>query len=438
MSFSDFITNRLGFKSQSCDSGGYDVQIQDGKIIGNPYCDMGISKSVLSKSELGIAYEKISCVATSIDLISNNMQMIEPMFWNDEKRESVEYPADKKLKMLRNRFEKPNSTDNRKTFISKSVKNYNLFGVVYYGFILDLANQITSIKILDDANVVPFVDMSGSKIDNYTVNNAGIYSGKYLFNGSYYTNEDDPKKILAPYINNSACFQYIPASPLQGCGLEVLMYWFGCYHNKSLLSNGARPSLAILIKSLLNPKHREQLREEIRLRHSGSSNAGSAIILDGSADKEIKQLSQNNKDMEFNAILKSSEDSIYKRLGTNWVLGEKINSKDLQKGMEIFFDMTVCPMFQGMFNHIFNVYKYYNSTYNNLSIFYLEQDIPALRPRFLSVMKDMPNLGIFTIGERRKMYGYQLLGDERDNELTVQTVKVTQTGNSGTNDTEFS
>ena len=279
--------------------------------------------------------------------------------------------------------------------------------------------------------------MRNSKIDNYTVMNSGAFDGKYISSGSYYQHEQNANIILAPFINSSPQIKYRPASFLQGCGIEALMYWFGCYHNKSLLTNGARPSLAILIKSMLNPKHREKLREEIRVRHSGSNNAGSAIILDGAADKDIKQLSQNNKDMEFNAALESAKAAIQERLGTNWVLGKNINSRDLQKGMEIFFDMTVCPMFQGIFNHIFDVYKYFNPKHNNLSIFYLEQDVPALRPRFLAMMKDLPNLGIFTIAERRKLYNYPPLGDDRDNDLAIQTVKVTQTGASGTNDTEF-
>lgn len=437
MSLTNSIMGRLGFGSSQCETADYEVQVQDGKIIGNPYLDFGQSKTMLTPTELGVAYERVSCVGTSIDLISSNMQMIEPVFWDDEKRESMEYPTDKSLRALRTRLERPNALDNRKSMIAKSVKSYLCFGAVYYAILLDAKNQIVSIKVVDFHNVMPNADATSGRISDYRVINAGSYNGDYVFNGRYYVEKEDKLKILAPFSNNSVNLQYLPASILQGCGLETLMYWYGCYHNKSLLSNGARPSLAILIKSLLSPKQRKSLKEDIRLRHSGAGNAGSAIIVDGAADKEIKQLSQNNKDMEFNETLKSAEESVYKRLGTNWILGKNINSKDMQKGMEMFFDMTVCPLFQSFFNHIFDVYKYYNPKYSNLSMFYLEQDIPALRPRFLNMMKDMPNLGIFTIEERRKMYNYQPLGDERDNELTVQTVKVTQSGNSGVNDTEF-
>lgn len=219
------------------------------------------------------------------------------------------------------------------------------------------------------------------------------------------------------------------------------MYWYGCYHNKSLLKNGARPSLVFLIKSLLNPKAREQLKSEIRIKHSGAGNAGNVIIMDGAADKDIKQLSQNNKDMEFNETLKAAEDAIYKRLGTNWVLDKKANTKDLDKGMEMLFDLTICPLFQNIYNYLFSACKYFalkTGNYDDYSIFYLEQDIPALRPRFLQMMKDLPNLQIFTVAERRAMYNFKPLGDERDNELVVQTVRVTQASNNGENTTGFS
>ena len=439
MGIGSFIMNRMGFADEcsSADSDCCDVEIKDGQMIGNPYASFGNTKTVLSPAELGMAYEKISCVASSVDAISNNMQMIEPVFWDNDKREVLQYSADAKLKAFRRLLERPNANDNRKTFISKSVKNYTLFGAVYYAFILDSQKNIISIKIIDECNVSVFVDASNSKVDNYTISNAGIYSGKYVNTGSYYTCIDDENKILAPYTNSSAVQQCLPASILQGSGIESLMYWFGCVHNQSLLSNGARPSIIFLIKSLLNKKHREQLRNEIRVRHSGAGNAGNAIIIDGAADKDIKQFSQNNKDMEFTSALKAAENAVYKRLGTNWILGEGIEGKDLQKGMEVFYDMTVCPMFQGIFNHIFDVFKYLTSKYQDTSVFYLEQDIPALLPRFMTVMKDMPNLGIFTVKERRKKYNYPPLGDDRDDELTVQSVKVTQSGASGVNETGF-
>lgn len=433
MGIGNFLMNRIGFKSD--DGGSCDIQIQDGKLIGDPYREFGSDGKILMQNELAFAYEKISCIGTGIDLIANNMQMIDPVFWDDEKREAVEYPKDVKLKLFRKLLENPNATDDRMTLTSKAVKSYVLFGVIYYAFVLDNKNQIISIKVLDEFNLTPNVDFANSRIDNYIVNNSGAYNGTYIFNGKYYV---DGQKIIVPLINSSPYPQYMPASILQGCGIEALLYWFGCYHNKSLLSNGARPSLIFLIKSMLTKVHREQLREEVRIRHSGVGNAGSAVIIDGSADKEVKQFSQNNKDMEFNAVLEAAESAIQKRLGTNWILDKKVNSKDIQKGTEMFYDMTVCPMFQRIFNHLFDVFKYYNSTYSYLSIFYLEQDIPALRPRFLATMKEMPNLGIFTVKERRKQFNYSPLGDDRDNEIVVQTVKVSQNEGSGTNDTEFS
>ena len=145
MSVGTYIMNKLGFKSDDCGSGVCDVEIQDGKIIGGSYGDFGSAKTTLSRTELGLAYEKISCIGTGIDLIANNMQMIEPVFWDNDKREAVEYPTDKNIKSLRRLLEKPSATTNRKTFIAQSVKSYVSFGVVYYAFYLGTDKQIISI-----------------------------------------------------------------------------------------------------------------------------------------------------------------------------------------------------------------------------------------------------------------------------------------------------
>lgn len=442
MSLIENVMSRIGFirdiKKDDELCNGCDVAIQDGKVVGTPYHEFSttVKRPVLTPSEMDAAYRQISCVGTSVDTVANNIQMIEPIFWDDNKNEVLPAYSNERLKNLKRIFEKPNATSNRKLFLAKSVKDYILHGVVYYAFVFKGIKPI-SIKIIDANLVTGMPDIANNRMASFLVTNAGGFSGNYVFNGSYYEHEQNKGYILAPYINSDPEVSYLPTSPLLGTGIETLMYWYGCYHNKSLLQNGARPSLVLMIKSLLNPKHREQLREEIKIRHAGAGNAGSAIIIDGSAEKDIKQFSQNNKDMEFSEVLRAAEDGIYKRLGVNWVLGKAVQSKDYETGLMMLFDMTVCPLFQGFYNHIFDVFKSKNMGFEDVKIFYLEQDVPALRPRFLAMMKDMPNLGIFTIEERRKMYNYKPLGDERDKELTVQTVKVTQSGMSGTNDTEF-
>lgn len=429
----DNLLNKIGFvkKVQQETCGGatcYEVEIQDGKTLGNVYSRYDSKDShSLGHSALNAAYERISCVATSIDLIANNIQMIEPVFWDDEKRESMEYPTNKKLKALRRLFEKPNSVDNRKSFLAKCVKNYELFGVIYFAFYME-NDQPISIKIIDDCLVNYFVDNKNARIDRFTVINCGIYSGEYKFNGSYYINTANKKIVLAPYMNTTPDMQYLPTSPLDGCGIETLMYWYGCFHNQSLLKNGARPSLAIMINQMLNPHLKEQLREDIKIRHSGSANTGNTMILDGAADKKIQQLSQNNKDMEFSTILQKAERAIQDRLGTSWVLKDGLQGRDYDKALEMFYDMTICPLFQGIYNHLFDVYKYFNTSFSNLTICFLEQDVPALRGRFLEMMKNLPTLGIFTVNERRKAYNYPPLNDFRGDELTVQSVNVYQQG----------
>lgn len=438
MTLLERMMNKIGFIRDSSLQGSTecDVNIKDGQVVGYSYDGFSGGRPILNENQLTAAYEKISCVGSSIDLISRNMQMMEPVLWNNAEVQPVSYDNDKNLKNFRRLLEKPNSFMNRKTFIDACVKDFVIRGAIYFVFIIE-NKKIVSIKPINGSLVTSFEDIENNRIGSYRIGLAGYYSGEYVFDGRYYRNSSNKNIILAPLINSSSAVSYLPASPLEGTGIETLLYWYGCFHNKSLLENGARPSIIFLIKSMLNPKHRDALREEIRVKHGGARNAGSAMIIDGSADKDVKFASQNNKDMEFSLVLKSAEDAVYRRLGVNWVLGRDVSSKDLPQCMELLYDMTICPMFQLFYNHIFDVFKYFNSGYEDFIVFYLEQDIPALRARFMSMMKDMPTMGIFTVAERRKMYNYPPLGDYRDDELTVQSVKVTQTGASGENTTSF-
>lgn len=436
MSFVDNIMSRVGYIKKEEQPECPNETVFKKWYGSNPYSLFSDNRGVLDTRALEASYTKVACVANSIDIITNNLQMIKPVFCDESNASVIEHPVKKDLRAVSRLFKKPNSTDTVSTFTSKVVKNHIIHGVVYFAFYMD-GKVPNSIKVLNFNDVSEFPDISNNRIGSYLISNSGIYNGQYFFDGMFYKNKTNPNIYLAPLVNPSPQVQYQPASILNGCGVETLLYWYGCYHNKSLLERGARPSLALLFKAAISSKAREQLREELREFFSGVSNSGRPMIIDGAADKEIKELSQNNKDMEFASILKAAEDAIYKRLGTNWILSDKVASKDLSECLEVFYDMTVCPLFEMIYNHLFGICKYFNSALDNYSVCFLEKNIPALRPRFMKMMSDMPNLGIFVIKERRAMYGYPPLGDDRDNELSAPTVKVTQTGKEGENTTAF-
>ena len=63
--------------------------------------------------------------------------MIEPVFYNDVTREFEEKPTDKKLKDFLKLLRKPNATDTKNKFFDKAVKNYAIFGVAYFAFVVN-------------------------------------------------------------------------------------------------------------------------------------------------------------------------------------------------------------------------------------------------------------------------------------------------------------
>tara|TARA_Y100000004_G_scaffold134134_1_gene151645 strand:- start:14875 stop:16929 length:2055 start_codon:yes stop_codon:yes gene_type:complete len=98
---------------------------------------------------------------------------------------------------------------------------------------------------------------------------------------------------------------YYGASPLFAAAVEVDQHNLASNHNINLLSNGARPSGAVVFKPKddqgfsvsLSESQRQQLLTDLNNRFQGSHNAGRPLLLEG--DFDWKEMSLSPKDMDF-------------------------------------------------------------------------------------------------------------------------------------------
>lgn len=94
-------------------------------------------------------------------------------------------------------------------------------------------------------------------------------------------------------------------SPMTAAALEVDQYNMAGQHNINLLSNGARPSGAVVFKPQddagfsvnLSESQRQQLLTDLNNRFSGTANAGRPLLLEG--DFDWKEMGLSPKDMDF-------------------------------------------------------------------------------------------------------------------------------------------
>ena len=98
---------------------------------------------------------------------------------------------------------------------------------------------------------------------------------------------------------------YYGCSPLSAAAVEVDQFNMSSKHNVNLLSNGARPSGAVIFKPKddagfsvnLTESQRQQLLTDLNNRFTGSGNAGRPMLLEG--DFDWKEMGLSPKDMDF-------------------------------------------------------------------------------------------------------------------------------------------
>ena len=98
---------------------------------------------------------------------------------------------------------------------------------------------------------------------------------------------------------------YYGLSPMSAAAVEVDQFNMASKHNVNLLSNGARPSGAVIFKPQdesgfavnLTESQRQQLLTDLNNRFSGAGNAGRPMLLEG--DFDWKEMGLSPKDMDF-------------------------------------------------------------------------------------------------------------------------------------------
>ena len=98
---------------------------------------------------------------------------------------------------------------------------------------------------------------------------------------------------------------YEGCSPLSAAAVEIDQHNLASQHNISLLTNGARPSGAVVFKPKddagfavnLTESQRQQLLTDLNNRFAGSANAGRPMLLEG--DFDWKEMGLSPRDMDF-------------------------------------------------------------------------------------------------------------------------------------------
>ncbi|MDR3224387.1 MAG: phage portal protein [Holosporales bacterium] len=301
---------------------------------------------------------------------------------------------------------KPNSKQHQTTFIEEAISHLLLSGNCYITVVRDDLQNPKELHTLrpDRIRIIP----GKSSIPIGYEYSAGQKSR--LFNVNQETGESDVLHIKL----------FNPLDDWYGMSpVEVAMYSINQHNaiaqqNTSFLQNGGRPSGALMYKSSIDPQKRRELKENLRNLYEGGRNAGKILLLEGNF--EWKEMGLSPKDLDFISGKELSAKEIALSFGVPSILIGCMSSATFSNYKEArynFWEETLIPLLNiiaGEFaNWIRSIFK------TEYKLWYDIDSIPALSKRRESEWKKINNVDFLTINEKREVFGYGPIEDQKPN-----------------------
>lgn len=223
-------------------------------------------------------------------------------------------------------------------------------------------------------------------------------------------------------------------SPLDPIYYEIEQFLNGNIHNNSLLKNGTRPSGVILPDpdssfSYDDDENYEKLKKEIRNYYQGAGNAGNVLILDGT--KDFKELSINNKDMDYGKLKESVAQQIYTNLDIpKPLISEKtMTYSNFKEALFMLYYLNVVPLANFIFEQMtmFLMHRYKGG--EDYRITFDLRDIPALQVVQDEQLERLYKLNVINLNEARVLADYEEVGSDGDKYYITQSMTPIDSSN---------
>ena len=269
---------------------------------------------------------------------------------------------------------------------------------------------------------------------------SGMYEvpGSYRWNTTYF---DETFKIDSELVGNSfrywndletreiwqgldfnptlSCVNHRGLSKASPISLEIQQFVEGNTNNLSVLSRGARPSVAWVsqLDQPLTDEQYERWKEQVT-SYEGAINAGKQVLVDA---VEPKVISTTNKDMEFKENRKAVRTDIFVeyQIPLALVSPEQMTLDNLKTSIFQLYDLSVLPHADNLLTELtlFLMPRYPDS--ENLILTYNPIDIAPLKERAIEENSKLVSMAILTDNELRSRIGYEEL--EGGNSVWKQT-----------------
>lgn len=231
---------------------------------------------------------------------------------------------------------------------------------------------------------------------------------------------------------------YYGLSPMSAAAVEVDQFNMSSKHNVNLLSNGARPSGAVIFKPQddagfavnLSESQRQQLLTDLNNRFSGAGNAGRPMLLEG--DFDWKEMGLSPKDMDFHRLKNMATTDIALCFGVPSQLVGVPDSQTYSNVAEArlaLYEETIIPHLRKMSS---DLNEWLVPLFDDrLTLEFDIDSIPALAERKKKTYENVTSAvreGIMTRNEARKIIGLETVEGADDLYVSANLFPISDEG----------
>ncbi len=313
---------------------------------------------------------------------------------------------------------KPNPQDSRTSFLKAYSSFYDITGEAFFMVTGDKGSEPLEIyvarpqEVTIQASNVPsnlgapgvYYWQSTYFAEIYNLDPSNELGGSYRYWNREGTREFAQVKDFNPLASVN-CLRGMPkAAPLW---LQIQQFILADTNNKSLLSRGARPSVAWVSKldEPLTDEQYQRWKEQVQ-NYEGAINAGRQVLVD---NVEPKMISTTNKDMEFAENRKVVRDDIFSAYGIplSAISSESMTMDNLKVSGLLFYENAVLPMADNLLDELTRLLMPRYRASEDLCLAYNPIDIQALKARAIGETIELAKGGILTDNELRARVGYE-------------------------------
>ena len=367
-----------------------------------PMIAAALGGGTLSASEIMKLYRESGALSTAVDMIAKAVQSIPPAV----KTASGDFIDDDPMLEL---LTQPNGFDTWKQFIG-DLARYKL--LTNDGFVYSAGTTTQpplAIHAISNQLVQPTANSQDGYPQMFRISNPSPGSDNYVRDEA---NFKDIRFFASPLKElyhirgfSSRTTKLLADSPVESIFSDIQQLIQGNAHNVSLLENGGTLSLVFTFKDSPSDDEFESRLRSVRDQRAGPTNAGSIMAI-SAQNMEITEYGTNNKDMDFNELMRRADTKVYLRYGIPLPLVDPENQtyNNYDRALEAFWDDAVLPLIDTLFAGLTRMLApRYGFNPNEKSLSYNPEAIKVLRTQMLDELRMRSEINIETLNEKRQL-----------------------------------